>query len=248
MPTSYGLIGYPLSHSFSERYFHEKFLKLGVEGYSYINYPLQSLDGLRTWVQSNSTLRGFNVTIPHKETIIGFLDDCSAEAAQIGAVNTVKIENGKLKGYNTDAQGFRTSLLHWFKTSSQSPGQALVLGTGGASKAVQYVLRMLNIPYLTVSRHEKKGDLIYDSVTASHLRDYPLIINTTPLGMAPITNALPPLPYENLSPSNWLFDLIYNPEQTAFLRQGERHGARTRNGYEMLVLQAENAWEIWEND
>lgn len=246
MMALYGLIGYPLSHSFSATYFSEKFKKEGLGNHSYDLYPMPSLEGLREWIDTTPALRGFNVTIPHKVSIIDFLDDISPVADAIGAVNAVKVRDGRLTGYNTDAYGFEVSLTNWLAAESENPEYALVLGTGGASRAVRFVLEKKGIPFQTVSRTPGKGHLTYSALSESVLRAWPLIINTTPLGMAPHIHEHPDLPFEALDSNNWLYDLIYNPETTTFLKEGQLRGARVKNGMEMLILQAERAWEIWE--
>ena len=251
MKTVYGLIGHPLGHSFSKDYFTEKFRREGLDC-EYINIDLPSLRGteLREMTkqpEGSSTegrksnlhrLSGFNVTIPYKESIIPYLDGLDPIAAEVGAVNTVKVlDDGRMIGYNTDVIGFYSSLL--------TPHSSLVLGTGGASKAVQYVLRKNNIPYKTVSRSKEKGDLTYQGLTPEIIQSHLLIVNATPVGMVPNINDAPRLPYEAITPDHTLFDLIYNPEETLFLKHGREHGAKTINGLTMLHAQAEASWEIW---
>lgn len=241
----FSLIGYPLSHSFSPAYFREKFRKMGLVCYRYEIHPIEELESLRDWVASEPELRGFNVTIPHKEAILPLLDEVSPQALRIGAVNTVKVEQGRLLGFNTDYDGFRESLLGWLP-EGEDPQAALVLGSGGASRAVRAVLQDLNVSYLLVSRSRKKGDLTYAQVDPELLRTHPLVIQATPLGMWPQTDRCPQLPYDALGPQNRLYDLVYNPPLTLFLKKGRQQGAQVKNGEEMLILQADRAWEIWE--
>ncbi|MEM8906541.1 MAG: shikimate dehydrogenase, partial [Bacteroidota bacterium] len=238
----YGLIGYPLSHSFSKQYFTQKFAKEEIANHHYELFPLADLADLRDLIQRFPNLRGLNVTIPYKERVIAFLDEIDPAAEEIGAVNTIRIERGRLKGYNTDVYGFQESLVPLL--GPQMPSGALILGTGGAAKAVAYVLTQLNIPYLKVSRSDK-GDLTYAQMDAQQLARYPLLVNTTPLGMSPQIDRCPDLPYTALSPANVLYDLVYNPEKTLFLERGAERSCQTKNGLEMLYLQAEKAWEIW---
>jgi shikimate dehydrogenase len=240
---AYGLIGYPLTHSFSEKYFADKFAREGIADSSYQLFELAEIDQFPQLLRSQPDLKGLNVTIPHKESVIPFLDELDEETARIGAVNVIKFENGRTKGYNSDYQGFKKSLENFLAPASRV--QALVLGTGGAAKAVNAALRHLHIPHQQVSRSPLPGGLTYADITPALLAAYPLIINTTPLGTYPKTDTCPDLPYEALSPQHYLFDLVYNPAETVFLRKGREAGAKTQNGYEMLVLQAEAAWQIW---
>ena len=235
----YGLIGHPLGHSFSKDYFTEKFRREGLDC-EYENYDLPSL--------RIPKLCGFNVTIPYKESILPYLDELDPVAAEVGAVNTVKVlDDGRMIGYNTDVIGLNAIIpraLPWADGKMPLRG-ALVLGTGGASKAVQYVLRKNNIPYKTVSRFKEKGDLTYQDLTPEIIQSHLLIINATPVGMAPNINEALDIPYEAITPNHTLFDLIYNPEETIFLKHGREHGATTINGLAMLHAQAEASWEIW---
>lgn len=239
----FGLIGYPLTHSFSQRYFTEKFEREGIADTSYFVFPLQHIAEL-TALFGDPELRGLNVTIPYKEQVLPFLDGKNEVVQQINACNCIRIEQGKRVGYNTDVVGFRDSLI---KKWQPHHGQALILGTGGASKAVEYVMKELGISYRFVSRRPRPSttDLFYEQVDASLLRSHPLIINTTPLGMYPKIEDCPPLPYEAIGPRHYLFDLVYNPEKTLFLQKGEERGAVIENGYEMLIGQAEESWRIW---
>jgi shikimate dehydrogenase len=240
---AYGLIGYPLTHSFSEKYFAEKFSREGIADSTYRLFELADIGQLPGLLQSHPDLKGLNVTIPYKEAVIPFLDELDAETARIGAVNVIRIEGGRTKGFNSDYQGFKQSLEQFL-----APGhsvQALVFGTGGASKAVNAALRHLHIPYQEVSRNPLPGQLSYYDITPAVLADYHLIINTTPLGTYPKTEACPDHPYQALTPKHYLFDLVYNPAETVFLQHGRVAGAKTKNGYQMLVLQAEISWQIW---
>ena len=239
----FGLIGRSLKHSFSQKYFLEKFEN---EGFSstcdYINFELEDLNEIST-LRSMDALVGLNVTIPYKTEIIPFLDEMSVEAGVIGAVNTIRIVEGKWIGYNTDVKGFETSL------GTRSFGSALVLGTGGASKAVAYVLGRKNIPFQYVSRTPVEGGMTYEEIDEHIMQQNDLIINTTPLGMYPRVEESPSIPYENISSNHFLYDLVYNPEKTLFLKLGAKNGARTMNGLKMLLGQAEASWQIWnEND
>ncbi len=242
----FGLIGYPLSHSFSKKYFSDKFLKEGVSDCYYELFPLKDISEFPLLIKKYPNLKGLNVTIPYKESVLPFLDVFDENAAAVGAVNTIKIHSGKLYGYNTDVYGFEKSLLQFLKTGQLSSIQkALVLGTGGASKAVCFVLKKLGIFYAKVSRDSKKGDLTYEDLDEKILSDTQLIINTTPLGMAPNATTFPALDYELLDSNHFLFDLVYNPEKTVFLTKGKKQGCSIMNGLPMLQLQAEKAWEIW---
>lgn len=234
-----GLIGYPLSHSFSPSYFANKFDTLGIEDSEYLAYSIDTIDKVEEIFDSGVT--GLNVTIPYKEKVIPYLDELSEEAAEIGAVNTIKIIDGRKIGYNTDVHGFRSSLLA--QLGSAKIEKALVLGSGGASKAVKFVLQKMGIETQIVSR--SKSNLSYAKLTSDIMKDHRLIINTTPLGMYPNIDACPNLPYEALSEKHFLYDLVYNPEKTLFLMMGESAGSSIKNGNDMLVLQAEKSWEIW---
>jgi len=241
MPLRYGLIGYPLTHSFSPAYFQKKFADEGVDAV-YDLYPLNDINEVAALLRNVKELRGLNVTIPYKEKVMPFLDEVDAVAATVGAVNCIDIHDGKTRGYNTDVIGFRESLQPLLLPHHT---HALILGTGGASKAVKYVLGQMGIAYKMVSRNKEEGQLTYKDITEDTIAEYTLIINTTPLGMSPEIDALPPLPYNVLTPHHLLYDLIYNPAETQFLAQGKRHGAITQNGLEMLQLQADAAWGIW---
>ncbi len=239
----FGLIGKNIGHSFSKRYFTERFANDGLDGYSYQNFDIQEIAQFPEVHKSNPNLSGLNVTIPYKQAIIPYLDKLSEKAALIGAVNTIKFtRSGKLKGYNTDWHGFKASLEPLLQPHHQ---KALILGTGGASKAVAFALDQLDILYTFVSRTPADNTIGYDRINATTFDNYQIIINSTPVGMSPDTDACPPLPYEHFSAKHIAYDLIYNPEQTLFLQRAKAQGAATKNGYEMLVLQAQKAWKIW---
>lgn len=242
----YGLIGFPLGHSFSQKYFSEKFIAESISDCEYRNFPLEKIEDVDAMIAENKDLQGFNVTIPYKQSIIPYLSEIDPEAQAVGAVNCVRITRGEgfieLKGYNTDVYGFKDSLLRFI--GGNRP-KALVLGTGGSSKAVKYVLEGLGIEYKNISRKVSDKTLSYEQLNDRIISDYPLIINCTPQGTYPDVYTCPDLPYEAMGPNNYLLDLIYNPEVTEFLRRGAAKGAHTRNGYEMLVGQAERSWEIW---
>lgn len=244
MMRRFGLIGHPLGHSFSKAYFTEKFEKENLDC-EYLNYDLDDISAVKT-LASSQHLKGFNVTIPYKEAIIPYLSELDPVAKEVGAVNTVKVlPDGRFKGYNTDVIGFDLSLRGAKRRGNLC---ALILGTGGASKAVQYVLHRKGIPFHVVSRYPQKGDVTYEDLTRMTIQDHPLIINTTPVGMAPSTSASPNIPYEAITPQHILFDLIYNPEETLFLRYGRESGATTINGLAMLHAQAEASWTIFFDD
>jgi shikimate dehydrogenase len=239
----YGLIGYPLSHSFSKRYFAEKFAREGLHRCRYELFPLADIGELPRLLQEQPALAGLNVTLPHKQTVIALLDELDEEAAAVGAVNVIRIREGRMKGYNSDIYGFEQSLRSFL--GEERPA-ALVLGSGGASRAVVHVLKKLDLPFRIVSRTGEGPALLrYEQVDAAVMAAHPLVVNTTPLGMAPATDNCPPLPYDSFGPEHFAYDLVYNPAQTLFLQKAEERGARTCNGLEMLYLQAERAWEIF---
>lgn len=238
----YGLIGKPLSHSFSQRYFKEKFEREGLHDHRYDLFELNGADELRALVRDTPGLRGLNVTIPFKQAVMPLLDAIDPLAAAVGAVNTIRIDGEKLIGHNTDVEGFRQTLIPLLH--GKKP-RALVLGTGGASRAVAFVLKERGIKFRVVSRSRERGDLTYDLVEPIVVDVCTLIINTTPLGMHPDVDALPPIPYDALGGKHVLIDLVYNPEMTAFLSEGKKHGAVIANGLQMLHAQAEASWGIW---
>ena len=246
----FGLIGFPLSHSFSKKFFAEKFSQEGITDAVYENFPLEDISGLAPLLSGTKQLHGLNVTIPYKEAVIPFLDGYNEVVGQTGACNCIKIANGKTYGYNTDAEGFRQSLAAGLQPH-HSRSKALILGKGGAAKAVAYVLSQLRISYTWVVRKHKnpvtEGNnvLLYEEVDDSVIAGHELIINTTPLGMYPDIEACPSIPYSAITAGHYLFDLIYNPEKTMFLQKGEERGAYIQNGHPMLILQAEESWRIW---
>lgn len=238
----FGLIGRNISYSFSKGYFEKKFLELGLNQCSYENFDLQSIDQFPEAVLTQKEVMGLNVTIPYKQDIIPYLDEMDSEAALIGAVNTIKVSQGKTKGYNTDAFGFKTALTPFLKTHHQ---KALLLGTGGASKAVLHTLKQCGIETTYVSRNPIENQFSYDQLDEAIIKEHTLIVNCSPVGTFPNVLDKPQLPYEHIGKDHLLFDLIYNPEKTAFLKAAEAQGAQICNGYQMLVHQAEKAWEIW---
>ena len=241
MMQQYGLIGMPLAQSFSKKYFTEKFEREKIANATYELFQLENISLLTDLLAANGSLKGLNVTIPYKEQVMPFLTELEEEAKAIAAVNCIKITNGKLKGFNTDAPAFKQSLLPQLKPHHK---KALVLGTGGAAKAVLFVLKSLGIEYIFVSRKAGAG-FTYEELNKNILEEYPLIINATPLGSFPKVDTAPAIPYEFLSEKNYLYDLVYNPAKTLFLQKGEERGAAIKNGYEMLVGQAELSWQIW---
>jgi shikimate dehydrogenase len=242
----YGLIGYPLGHSFSISYFNQKFQDEGINAV-YENFEIPDVDLLNEVVDSNPNLKGLNVTIPYKEKVMQYLDTISPEARAIGAVNVIRVTHEgskiKLKGYNSDVIGFTQSIepmldKKWHK-------KALILGTGGASKAIDYGLRNLGLVTLFVSRYERPGTIQYKTITPEVIKEYNVIVNCTPIGMYPKTEECPQLPYEAMDSHTILYDLIYNPDETLFMKRGAEHGAQVKNGLEMLLLQAFASWEFW---
>lgn len=238
----YGLIGRNISYSFSKKFFSEKFEKENI-GAEYRNFDLDNLDQLKNILAETPDISGFNVTIPYKELIIPYLDHLDPVALKIGAVNTIKIgDNGKLTGYNTDHYGFVNSIKPLLDNNHS---HALILGTGGASKAVAYGLEQLGIKYKFVSRKPQNGALDYSSLGAEEFTTYTLLINCTPLGTYPDITSVPPVPTDRITPRHVIFDLIYNPPATRLMQLAEQRGARVMNGYRMLELQAQKSWEIW---
>ena len=246
----FGLIGYPLSHSFSQKFFTEKFLQENIVNAKYDNFPIPSIESFAGLWKENPNLEGLNVTIPYKKEVIPFLQHSSAVVQEINACNCIRKFNGELYGYNTDVIGFEKSLLPFLKPHHT---QALILGTGGASAAVQWVLQKLNIQFQLVSRNtntieantEMKASLSYDQLAASVIESHTLIINTSPLGMYPNTNEAPPIAYEGITAQHHLYDLVYNPIETLFMKNGLAKGATVQNGLAMLHIQAEESWTIW---
>ncbi|MBD5299349.1 MAG: shikimate dehydrogenase [Bacteroides sp.] len=240
----YGLIGYPLGHSFSASFFNKKFADEGIPEH-YELLPIETIGNLGALIKSLPDLKGFNVTIPYKQQIIPLLSEIDEEAAEIGAVNVVKLyADGTMKGFNTDAVGFRNSLSPLLKPHMK---KALVLGTGGASKAVINVLKRLGLEVTKVSRNRGVDTLTYTDITPEIISAHHIIVNTTPLGMWPKVHEAPSLPYDALTPLHLCYDLVYNPEVTEFMKKSAEQGATIKNGLEMLHLQALAAWEIWTN-
>ena len=243
----YGLIGYPLSHSFSAQYFNEKFYRENIHDCNFELFPIQNISEIEMLVKKNESLKGFSVTIPYKKSIIPFLTSLNNTAKEIGAVNSIKIIDNKnfiLHGYNTDAFGFEESIKPLLKTHHQ---KALILGTGGASKAVAFVLKKLNIEFYFVSRNKNEANsfLQYNELNKEIISSFQIIINTTPLGMFPNINEMPDIPYDSITNNHLLFDLIYNPSETLFIKKGKEKNAIVSNGLQMLHLQAERSWQIW---
>ena len=241
----YGLIGYPLGHSFSKQFYNQKFANEGIDA-EYLNFEIPSIDDLLEVLAMNPELRGLNVTIPYKEKVMEYLDYVSPEARAIGAVTVIRVEvnGGKLvmKGYNSDVIGFTRSIEPLLKKHHE---KALILGTGGASKAVAFGLKSLGVDSVFVSRKERVGTIQYSQITEDVVKEYNVIVNCTPVGMFPNIDNCPPLPYEAMDSRNLLYDLIYNPDQTLFMKNGAGYGAKTKNGLEMLLLQAYANLEFW---
>lgn len=237
---TYGLIGYPLSHSFSPSYFAHKFEVLSIKA-QYTAYPLKSLEGFKQWFY-DMDFSGLNVTIPYKQEIIPYLDDIDPLAVQIGAVNTIVRHKNRLIGYNTDFIGFRQSLINFIGNDKIIGKKALILGSGGSAQAVRVALDTLGITWKYVRR---KGPLTYDDLSEKIMSDTDIIINTTPVGMSPYAEQCPKIPYAFINSKHFLFDLIYNPEKTLFLSMGSQNGAKIKNGLDMLYLQAEASWQYW---
>lgn len=241
----YGLLGFPLGHSFSRRFFLNKFKQENINA-EFENFEFENVSDMKCLIGETPQLRGFAVTIPHKQNIIEFLDETDAAIDKIGAVNCVKVsrkgDGVKLKGYNTDVIGFEESFKEYWKTEHQ---RALILGTGGASKAVSYVLEKLGIAFEMVSRRKTETTLCYEDITAEKLSNVQIVINTTPLGMFPQIDTCPDLPYENVTDKHYFYDLVYNPEETLFLSKAKAGGAIVKSGMDMLELQAEANWRIW---
>lgn len=242
----FGLIGYPLSHSFSKKYFSEKFEREGIEQARYELYELADIGEFPKLIEQEPDLLGLNVTIPHKQAVMPYLDALDTSAQKVGAVNVIRLQEGRLIGYNSDYYGFYRSLQEWLPPK-QNSFKALVLGSGGASRAVIAALEELNIPSTLVSRKAAADRLSYEQLRAQPglLEEHRLIINTSPLGMSPHTQTAPDIEYGKLDEGHYLYDLVYNPAETLFMQKGKAQGAQVKNGLEMLQLQAEKAWEIW---
>ena len=243
----YGLLGYPLGHSFSRNYFNQKFEAERIDA-EYLNFEIPEIKEIKNVIKENPELNGLNVTIPYKEQVIPYLDDLDEDARLIGAVNVIKFSKGlfgkvKLKGYNSDIIGFKQSIEPLLKEHHR---KALILGTGGASKAVFQGLKQLGVASTFVSRKAKEYCITYEEITPKVMEQYTVIVNTTPLGMYPSVNACPDIPYDLLTSDHLLYDLLYNPDETLFMRKGKEKGAVVKNGLEMLLLQAFAAWEIWQ--
>jgi shikimate dehydrogenase len=244
MASLYGIVGYPLAHSFSPAYFKRKFTAQNIDAV-YEPFAISTLQEFTALLETNPNIKGLSVTIPYKEKIIPYLNQLDSIAGNIGAVNCISVREGVLSGYNTDAPAFEQSLVPLLQTQHT---HALILGTGGAAKAVAYSLKQLNIAFKKVSRRKSEDTITYEDLTREDIFNHKLIINTTPLGMYPNVESSPPIPYEALGSRHLLYDLIYNPEETIFLIRGKASGAGIKNGFQMLELQAEKSWEIWNSD
>lgn len=244
MEKKFGLVGLTVSHSFSKSFFDEKFFREGLRDYHYDLYELKKIEDLKKLIKDNPEMAGLNVTIPYKESVIPLLSKVDDEAQEIGAVNVIKISNNILTGYNTDGIAFKETLEKWLPEAKDF--KAIILGTGGSSKAVQHALKQLGINFKLISREKKKADFTYEELKNNNeLAACNLIINTTPLGMSPNTAEYPPIKYDQLTPDHYVYDLIYNPARTQFLQKAEMKGASFKNGLEMLHVQANKAWDIW---
>ena len=241
----YGLIGYPLGHSFSIKYFNQKFADEGINA-KYMNFEIPNIDALSEVLDSNPDLKGLNVTIPYKQKVMDYLDQISPEARAIGAVNVIRVlhdgNNIKLKGFNSDVIGFTQSIEPMLEKHHQ---KALILGTGGASKAISFGLNSLGLKTVYVSRYRRPETICYEDITPDVVKEYNVIVNCTPLGMYPKVDQCPQLPYDALDEKNILYDLIYNPDETLFMKLGSERGAQVKNGLEMLLLQAFASWDFW---
>jgi shikimate dehydrogenase len=239
---TYGIIGFPLTHSFSQQYFTEKIAKEGIEDAVFNVFPLTTIEEFPKLLSNHQSLKGLAVTIPYKEKILKYISNLSDEVKQIGATNCIRIKGDELMAFNTDIIGFEKSFVKHLKPQH---AKALVLGTGGASKAVQYVLKKLGIEFLVVSRNAAENTIQYADITEAVIKNHNIIINSTPLGMSPAENICPDIPYHLLTADHYLYDLVYTPAKTLFLQKGEEHGATIENGFEMLIIQAEENWRIW---
>jgi shikimate dehydrogenase len=240
----YGLIGYPLGHSFSKKYFTEKFERENLPDCAYELFPIQSIKDLPSLISSTRFLKGLNVTIPYKQQVLDYVTEKSDTVKDIGAANTIKIQDKKLRAYNTDVTGFEKSFV---KKLNRYHKKALILGTGGSAKAIEFVLKKLGIDFLFVSTSQQPSANIinYSMVDESIITDHTIIINCSPVGMSPNNKEYPRLPYQFISRQHYLFDLVYKPEKTIFLQKGDEKGAVIQNGFEMLIIQAEESWKIW---
>jgi shikimate dehydrogenase len=238
----FGLIGYPLSHSFSQKYFSEKFLREHITDAEFLIFSIPQIEDVELIFADYLLLKGLSVTIPYKKSVIKYLDEIDETVKNINACNCIKIDKQKKTGYNTDVIGFEKSFV---KNLKPHHTKALILGTGGAAASVEFVLKKLDIQYVIVSRKSSLQSITYSDVSAETIKEFPVIINCTPLGTFPAINESPALPYEFLNSSNYLFDLVYNPSLTKFLEYGKNAGSIIQNGYEMLVTQAEENWKIW---
>ncbi len=246
MAKIFGLIGHPLTHSFSKKFFENKFTNEGLNDCRYELFDIADITKFNDILDANPNLLGLNVTIPYKEEVIPYLDKLDLSAKKVGAVNVIKIENNILTGYNSDLYGFQKSLTNWL--SGAEIDNALVFGTGGASKAVCVALNEMNINYQLVSRSNTKDSISYaDLINTRIINDSKLLVNTTPLGTFPKTNASVPIPFDEITPSHYVYDLVYNPPISQLLERAASNGSFTKNGLEMLELQAKKSWEIWES-
>ena len=239
--TKFGIIGYPLGHSFSKGFFTEKFARESIDA-QYLNFEIPDVAMLPDVLRNNPELRGLNVTLPHKQAVIPLLDEMSEEAMEIGAVNVIRVRNGKLKGFNSDIIGFSNSIKPLLQPHHR---KALILGTGGASRAIRVGLNRLGIEWTYVSRSPREGMITYEAITAEPLQEYTVIVNCSPDGMFPNGTHAPEIPYDCLSDKHLLFDCVYNPEDTLFMQKGREQGATVKNGLEMLHLQAIASWDFW---
>jgi shikimate dehydrogenase len=240
----YGLIGYPLGHSFSKKYFTEKFERENIHNAVYEAFPIPSIDDFPALLKAHPNLKGLSVTIPYKEQVLKYVTELSEEVKQIGATNSIKISGDKLIAYNTDIRGFRESFTKQLKPSHK---KALILGTGGAAKAVRYVLQKIGIDFLIVTRNEVLSDRLinYKMINEHIMQEYTVIVNCSPAGMEPNEHTYPDIPYHLITADHYLYDLVYKPAKTIFLQRAEERGAAVQNGYEMLLIQAEESWRIW---
>ena len=237
----FGIIGFPLGHSFSRGFFTEKFAREGIDA-QYLNFEIPDVAMLKDILRENPELRGLNVTLPHKQAVIPLLDELSDEAREIGAVNVIRVRDGRLKGFNSDIIGFTESIRPLLQPHHT---KALILGTGGASRAIRVGLSRLGIEWTYVSRTPREGMLTYSTLTPEVMEQYTVIVNCSPVGMFPKVDEAPAIPYELLTPKHLLFDCVYNPEDTLFMKKGREQGAIVKNGLEMLHLQAVASWEFW---